>query len=101
MTRPYLIRQLKQYTDRLQDVQLWVYGSEARGDAHDKSDIDLLILLDKDSITLSDRMSINDIFIDFEIAQGIAVNPFIDTTAHWMQQHSLFHENVNQDRVAL
>lgn len=101
MKRPHLIGKLKTYASKLQNTQMWIYGSEARGDAKTNSDVDLLILLNKDRVTLSDRMAINDVFIDFEIEEGIAVNSFIDTTAHWGQQNTLFHENVNRDRIAL
>ena len=34
--------------------QVWLYGSHARGDAHEGSDWDILILLDKPKITLDD-----------------------------------------------
>lgn len=101
MKRPQLIGKLKTYASKLPDTQMWIYGSEARGDAKINSDVDLLILLNKDSITLNDRMAINDAFIDFEMEEGIAVNSFIDTTAHWELQNTLFHENVNRDRIAL
>ena len=35
------------------------YGSEARGDAHVGSDIDLLILVNKDKLTLDDEEKMN------------------------------------------
>ena len=41
------------YGDRL--VEVWMYGSRARGDWTDESDLDLLIVLDKDLEPLSRR----------------------------------------------
>lgn len=35
--------------------QVWLYGSRARGDTRDDSDWDLLILLDKTSVTSADE----------------------------------------------
>lgn len=101
MKRTHLIDKLKIYANKLRNTQIWIYGSEARGDAMINSDVDLLILLNKDEVTLNDRMAINDVFLDFEMEEGIAVNSFIDTKSHWGQHNTLFRENVNRDRIAL
>lgn len=38
--------------------QVWLYGSRARGDAHEDSDWDLLILLNQPSVTTDDEDAI-------------------------------------------
>ena len=37
------------------DAHVWLYGSRARGDAHEDSDWDLLILLAKEIVTTEDE----------------------------------------------
>lgn len=52
-----------------------VYGSYARGDFRDNSDIDLLILLNKDSKETRDNVT--DIICDFNTVYNICISPII------------------------
>jgi predicted nucleotidyltransferase len=49
-----------------------LYGSYARGDVNNNSDIDLLVLLDKDKITRDDERKIFDPLYDIEFPQGFS-----------------------------
>lgn len=53
MKRPQIISLIKEVKRTAPDVKIILCGSEARGGAHPDSDIDLLLLLDKDIITLN------------------------------------------------
>ena len=61
MKRPQIISAIKEAMKSFQPlVTTILYGSEARGEAHPDSDIDLLILVDQKEISLADEMKIAD-----------------------------------------
>ena len=59
MRRPEIVNSVKNILHQVApEATAILYGSEARGDAHEDSDIDVLVLLDKEKVTQNDREQI-------------------------------------------
>jgi len=80
---------------------LLLFGSQARGDAHEGSDWDLLILLDKPKITLDDY-GVGYPFREAGWDMGEEINPQVYSKKEWSQySFSPFYKNVEQDKQVL
>jgi predicted nucleotidyltransferase len=66
-------------------AEVIVFGSVARGEETPDSDIDVLILLDKDVsyLSLADTKDITAALFDIEIETGIPISPVIRTRKQW------------------
>lgn len=82
-------------------VEVRLYGSEARGEAHEKSDIDLLVLVPKDKVTLQDELEITAPLYDVELQTGVLINALILPKREWGRKVTPFYENVIQDSIVL
>ena len=80
-----------------------LYGSEARGDAQQDSDIDLLILLDKDKITFADQKRIAYPLYDVELETGISISPLIYSRKAWDNRpvNTPFYLNIINEGIEL
>ena len=80
---------------------LWLYGSHARGDFHDDSDWDLLILLDKSKITSQDY-DLTYSFRELGWNLGAEITPHIYSKSQWSKWTFLpYYKNVEQDKIIL
>lgn len=90
-------------TATIPDITLILYGSYARGDYRPDSDIDLLVLLNKDKITFADRMKITAPLYTIELETGIIISSFIYAKRAWdtIQIKTPFYENVMKEGIIL
>ncbi len=65
------------------NATLILYGSYVRGDYHENSDLDLLVLLDKDHLTRTDQKRIKYPLYDIEFETGIIISPIIFSKKDW------------------
>lgn len=80
---------------------LWLYGSRARGDNHENSDWDLLVLLDKSKITANDY-DLTYPFRELGWNLGIEISPHVYSRQQWNTWTFLpFYKNVEQDKIVL
>ena len=82
---------------------LILYGSYARGDYDEESDIDLLVLIDADDVTHDDRVRISYPLYDIQFAMGVLISPLICSKKQWDTKYMVtpFYENVNSEGVEL
>ncbi len=78
-----------------------LYGSEARGDARPDSDIDLLILVDKPTLSGEDEDAIFAPLYQIELQSGVIINPLIIPKSQWGTHISPFYINVENEGVPL
>ena len=102
MRREYIIDAIKTGLSSLKiGIEVRLYGSEARGEVHEKSDIDLLVLVPKDKVSLQDDLEITAPLYDIELQTGVLINSLILPKREWGRKVTPFYENVIQDSIVL
>ena len=80
-----------------------LYGSFARGDNNQNSDIDILILVDKDNLTREDKKRIKYPLYEIEFETGRIISPLVVSRNDWESLHRItpFYDNVKKEGVML
>ena len=79
-----------------------LFGSQARGDAKEDSDWDILILLNKDKVELDDHDYISYPFFELGWNIDVQIHPILYTFKDWMERSfSPFYKNVEQEGIKL
>ena len=80
-----------------------LFGSEARGDARSDSDIDLLILLDGDKMTLAKEEEVTLPLYELELETGVEISPIVMLKKQWENRpfKTPFYVNVKNEGVVL
>lgn len=80
-----------------------LYGSRARGTALKESDWDILILLNKPSVSFKDEQKIRHKLFDIELETGESISTFVYTQKDWETKLSVtpLFKNVQREGIYL
>lgn len=104
MSKKYFLEQISQKAKTVapKDAVIYQYGSRARGDERPDSDWDILILLDKDRITLQDLDDVAYPIRELGWDLNEDVNPVLFTKREWAENHfTPFNHEVTKDAVMI
>jgi predicted nucleotidyltransferase len=106
MNRPAYIEQIKSVINKVAPAsEVILYGSEARGEAQEDSDIDLLILVDKDKLSYQEIVDITGPLYDLELQNNcsVSISPLVYTRKQWHERpfRTPFYINVMNEGIRL
>jgi predicted nucleotidyltransferase len=94
------IRQLKRQI--MPNEKVVLFGSQARGDMHAESDWDLLLLLNKDKISLEDMNNYSYPFTKLGWSFGTLISPILYTESDWEKRNfTPLYKEIKQDGIAI
>jgi len=86
----------------LPNEKVILFGSQARGDAHEESDWDLLVLLNKEKKTSEDEDTYGFPFDEIGWNYGVAINTILYSTEDWKKREiTPFYENVEKEGIEI
>lgn len=88
------------FAERLADVAL--FGSYARGEAHEESDVDVLVVVD--GLTPEEATAIAHFCGDLVTTYDVVLSPLVLSTHRWRELHDrelLIAREIDRDRVPL
>ena len=104
MKRTEVVNKISKVIHEVEPTALAIlYGSQARGDAHSDSDIDVLILLDGDHRDLKREDHLSGELYEIELVSGIPISPTIMLRQQWEQRpfKTPFYVNVMNEGVRI
>lgn len=104
MSRQEVIKRISEALNSLEGLETILFGSSARGDYNENSDIDLLILL-PDSLSVKERIdmetTLSSILLDIELESNYEISPVILQKKIWNQRVTPFTLNVTNQGILL
>ena len=86
----------------LPNEKVILFGSQARGDEKEDSDLDLLVLLNQEKKTFEDEDNYSYPFTELGWNYGVAINSILYTKKQWEQGKIFpFYKNVIRDGIEI
>ena len=83
------------------DIKIWLYGSQARGDAKQVSDWDILIITQQ-KLDYKRKWKLSDPIYDLGINLGVSFSIFIYSTLEWEKfKADSFYKNVEKEKIPI
>ncbi|MFT4092601.1 MAG: nucleotidyltransferase domain-containing protein [Niabella sp.] len=104
MERQELLNKIKQTVLQVEpEARVILYGSYARGEEKEDSDIDLLILVDKDILNYEDGKRITYPLFSLGYDEGVLISPIVYSKKNWETKYVItpFYENVTREGLFL
>lgn len=104
MRRVEVVRQIKEIIRQVDPTaEVILFGSEARGDARPDSDIDLLVLLDGDTLSLTREETFTMPLYELELNTGVCISPIVMLKKQWRNRpfKTPFYVNVVNEGILL
>lgn len=85
------------------NADIILYGSRARKDYTEESDWDILVLMDKDQITLQDEQNLRHSLYDIELDTGEIVSLMIYSQNEWKTRQRItpFYKNIEREGIRI
>jgi predicted nucleotidyltransferase len=85
------------------DSEIYLYGSRARGDSKKLSDWDILILLNREKISIDTETKLMDDFYELELETGEIFSPLIYSKNDWNFKHKItpLYENIEKEGIKI
>jgi len=85
------------------EAKIILYGSFARGEYRKDSDMDILILVDKEKVSREDEKRIKYLLYEIEFDSGQVISPLVISSKDWETRHKVtpFYQNVISEGIEL
>jgi uncharacterized protein len=82
-------------------AEIILFGSHARGEAHNESDWDILILLAKSQIDRCTEKEYREELFDIELEIGEPISTFVFSKNDWETKHSItpLYQNIKREGI--
>jgi uncharacterized protein len=104
ITNNILLNRIKETVLAIEPTaEIILYGSYARGDNREDSDIDVLVLVNNDMLSYQDKKKISYPLYELETEIGIIISPVIYDKQLWKNKHYItpFYKSIQSDGILL